>query len=141
MIKTTTCLSAACDACGYQLDEDDDGIIHFDTTEAALEYARDAGWWATDKAILCAGVDDDEHGIKVAEIADEIAKGDADGTRTDEFLKWCEKAGYDLDDEPETATAVPGQVEIPAAPEPSTPTVCGFELEDGTVAYYGVGGA
>lgn len=96
MIKQPICVTVTCDVCDYVFDEDDDGIVHFATPEIALECVRNAGWWATETAILCNGGDAD-HAPKAAEIADRIEAGDPDGQRTAEFLSWCEKTGYEID--------------------------------------------
>lgn len=114
MIKTTTCYTADCDVCDYTFEEDGDGIVHFATTERALESARDAGWWATATDILCDG-GGFEHSAKAAEIADRIAQGNADGKSITEFLAWCGKAGYEIYFEPPSFAAKPGQTAIQEA--------------------------
>ena len=44
-IRRLTCHFVSCDACRTGLQDDDEGFIpHFDTPEAATDFAADAGW-------------------------------------------------------------------------------------------------
>lgn len=76
-----------------------------------------------------------------AELADFAAWVLADGNEA------IEDANDDLDEQVRGDVHVtfapmkPGQGKSQATAEAATPPVCGFELEDGSVAYYGVGGA
>lgn len=109
MLKATNCQTITCDVCDYTLDEDDDGIYHFETTEDAFASARDAGWWATETAILCTDNFGIEHTARAAEVADEIERGDSDGKRLAEFMTWCEKTGHEIEGTSGWDADMPGQ--------------------------------
>ena len=48
-----TCYVVACDACRDGLEDPDEGYVpHFDTADAAIDYALDEGWHSTSTAAL-----------------------------------------------------------------------------------------
>lgn len=49
--KAHACVEIRCNVCGYVLDEDEDGIRHFDTRAEAVEMAEYVDWTATAKAV------------------------------------------------------------------------------------------
>lgn len=86
MIKTRTCYTAVCDACGEQR-EDEFNLNHFDTTHNAIWHVRAAGWWATaDGTILC-DRRDDEHLARAREIAASLTDTDTRNDFVEDFIE------------------------------------------------------
>lgn len=58
-IKTHTCLTATCDVCGEQFN--DEYLVHCADLHEMRQFARDEGWLVTsDRQVIC-GTDDAAH--------------------------------------------------------------------------------
>lgn len=70
MFRTTTCVTIVCDLCEYVMDEDREGIEHYDDEATALKYALDRGWSRlADGRVAC---NSDEHAALLA--SDAVAR-------------------------------------------------------------------
>jgi len=92
MIKTTSCILAACDICGATPENDYDGTSHFESGQEddAFAEAESADWWTdrTTRLVLC-DKRDDAHLAKARQIHDELKAAD-DNDLTSFLTYWPE---------------------------------------------------
>lgn len=81
MIKTTTCILAACDICGATPENDTDGYSHFEVGQEsdALAEADSQDWWTNPdtSSVLC-DKRDDAHLARAREIHGQLKAADSE---------------------------------------------------------------